>query len=468
MNPENLSSYDCEKIAGNGAIAPLDQDMLDLVIQEVLFLISEKGKADLKLVGARIGNRGILKRQKMKELGGIMKFVCSYPNVFYLSEDCSIYLREGVQPQPTMKQQPSQPALIKKKIDSQNHEFTHMANNQSACTFGDARANGDDQFCGEEATEGAVPFVVNTTLKQQLSLRSMHHGHCQWIDSAAQLSQEEKVAALQQLFWRPQRPLQKTQEGIALFSMHSLADYPDFGTLGSSSGATQGLLYSSSMQLQNQDEPVFLNTCDPFCLVAVGVQGSGKSHTMGVVLENCLLHCPPVTGCIQPMTALVFHYDPDSANFCEAVTAVLPSLSLPPGVSEWIPTVQKLFVLVSPSFYFQRLQYYKDFPNCCVFPLLFRWNELDASMLRSLMCITNSDEQPLYMSVVLEILRQFQRSGSKPSFNEFKRKTLQQKFQPLQLAPLQQRLKLVESLILENEENRDLPFIDFKECFFPW
>ena len=38
--------------------------------------------------------------------------------------------------------------------------------------------------------------------------------------------------------------------------------------------------------------PVFLNTHEPFCMVAVGVQGGGKSHTLASVLEGCLIPHP--------------------------------------------------------------------------------------------------------------------------------------------------------------------------------
>lgn len=37
------------------------------------------------------------------------------------------------------------------------------------------------------------------------------------------------------------------------------------------------------------DMPVYLNTCDPFTGVLVGVQGSGKSYTMASIVEACML-----------------------------------------------------------------------------------------------------------------------------------------------------------------------------------
>ena len=67
---------------------------------------------------------------------------------------------------------------------------------------------------------------------------------------------------------------------------------------------------------------IYLNVADPFCLVALGVQGSGKSHTAAVVLEDCVVPCPapsggPLVQLLQPMAALVLHYDPSEAAPCE-------------------------------------------------------------------------------------------------------------------------------------------------------
>jgi hypothetical protein len=42
----------------------------------------------------------------------------------------------------------------------------------------------------------------------------------------------------------------------------------------------------------NPQAPVYLNTHEPFCLAAVGVQGAGKSHTLACILESCLLRFP--------------------------------------------------------------------------------------------------------------------------------------------------------------------------------
>lgn len=56
---------------------------------------------------------------------------------------------------------------------------------------------------------------------------------------------------------------------------------------------------------------VFLNTQQPFCLVTVGVQGGGKSHTLACVIEAVLLDGPEnsIVKLAAPHNAVVLHYD---------------------------------------------------------------------------------------------------------------------------------------------------------------
>jgi hypothetical protein len=128
------------------------------------------------------------------------------------------------------------------------------------------------------------------------------------------------------------------------------------------------------------DHHLFFNMMHPFCAVCVGVQGAGKSHTMNVLLENCFLRCPyptalPIVTLQRPMCGLVFHYDQSESNVCEAagLRKVLEGYDA--------QGVEKVVVLVSPSFYNQRKRFYGD--QCDVVPLLFNWSTLGAQQLTS-------------------------------------------------------------------------------------
>ena len=74
---------------------------------------------------------------------------------------------------------------------------------------------------------------------------------------------------------------------------------------------------------------------DPFCLITVGVQGSGKSHTTACILESCLLPFPPVVNVEQAMAVLVCHYDQSDVNCCEATGLSNPSAKIASLLSEF-------------------------------------------------------------------------------------------------------------------------------------
>ncbi|EUC41624.1 hypothetical protein COCMIDRAFT_40206 [Bipolaris oryzae ATCC 44560] len=69
--------------------------------------------------------------------------------------------------------------------------------------------------------------------------------------------------------------------------------------------------------------PVLLNTDSPWSAFLCGSQGSGKSHTLSCMLENCLLTdkaiLPRVGLNPHPLAGLVFHYDRcQGSGVCEA------------------------------------------------------------------------------------------------------------------------------------------------------
>uniref|UniRef100_A0A7S3HAL9 Uncharacterized protein n=1 Tax=Spumella elongata TaxID=89044 RepID=A0A7S3HAL9_9STRA len=203
------------------------------------------------------------------------------------------------------------------------------------------------------------------------------------------------------------------------------------------------------------EKTVYLDTTDPFCAVCIGVQGAGKSHTMNVILENCMLNTVSaenisVVSIPQPMCGLVLHYDQSESNCCEAVGLKSPaaSLSLYPDLK-----VQRLVVLASPTYYLQRKAFYGN--SCEVIPLLFDWDTLTATQLKKLMRLSDSDAQ-LYVSVILNKLREYQRKNKIPSFDGFLDEVMALCNVQGQNAPLQQRLELLKTVVRESAPNEDL------------
>ena len=175
-------------------------------------------------------------------------------------------------------------------------------------------------------------------------------------------------------------------------------------------------------------DSVYMNTSEPFCVVTMGIQGGGKSHTVCTILEICLLSFPvpsadPLVVLKEPLSGLVLHYDQSETNVCEATGTCRLNpeleaiLSYRDSVySESIGTLSQMVILVSPTFYHQRKKFYGTADNKYkVLPLLFRWAALNAVQLKKLMRINESDNQ-LYVGVMLAKLREYQRAGGVPEF----------------------------------------------------
>ena len=69
------------------------------------------------------------------------------------------------------------------------------------------------------------------------------------------------------------------------------------------------------------------------------------------------------------------------------------------------------------------------------------------------MNVDESDNQ-LYMAVVLNLLQGYQRDGKKPTYAQFKKQLAEVLVDNKQTGPLQQRLRLLESLLIETEDNK--------------
>ncbi|CAP80597.1 Pc12g09700 [Penicillium rubens Wisconsin 54-1255] len=176
--------------------------------------------------------------------------------------------------------------------------------------------------------------------------------------------------------------------------------YPQYGLLG--------LRNRPTSNPPAQDDLVYANVSAPWSAFICGSQGSGKSHTLSCLLENALISSSPAGKLSSPLAGLVIHYDKftafSSTQLCEA--AYLHSSGIP---------VRKA---------------------------------LNISMMKTLMGINNMTEKPLYIEVVMKILRDMAIANQgKSGFNYSTFKLLLQREQFLkgQLMPLNMRLEVLES-----------------------
>jgi hypothetical protein len=213
------------------------------------------------------------------------------------------------------------------------------------------------------------------------------------------------------------------------------------GSTKQSGGGDKEEKAPSMPSIASVSDTVYLNTEAPFCAICIGVQGAGKSHTMNVVLENCLLSTVedynyptrPVIRTHQSMAGLVLHFDQSQANMCETVGLVEPT----PKLRNIDNTqVSNMVILVSPTFYKQRKAFYEPL-NVEVHPLLFDWTTMTAQQLRKLMRLCDTDAQ-LYVSTMLSTLRDYQRDGHVPVFSSFLKEIEEMCDVANQAAPLRQ------------------------------
>ena len=168
---------------------------------------------------------------------------------------------------------------------------------------------------------------------------------------------------------------------------------PDVNPAENSWGESQDR--ESSDQIDD-DPRVFLNVTTPWSAFICGSQGSGKSHTLSCILENCLL-TDGLGKVKNPLAGIVFHWDRytsfGNGSVCEA--AYLCSAGIP------------VRVLVSPTNFYRMQQKYnnmpglpRDAPKPIVIPMMFKDSQLDVQKIMDMMAVTDREgPMPLYVEV---------------------------------------------------------------------
>jgi hypothetical protein len=162
------------------------------------------------------------------------------------------------------------------------------------------------------------------------------------------------------------------------------------------------------------------------------------------------------------MATLIMHYDQDPDNACELITLAQPTQDCKIAGATQRLAVQDIAVLVSPTYCRQRQKYYEHRPGVTVYPMLLDWQQLTAKQLKALMRVNATDVEnggdvPLYMSVILDVLRGSQRDDNMPDFGQFMDMCNARQggcgFSNNQLGPLRQRLALLSSIVLQSHAN---------------
>lgn len=206
-------------------------------------------------------------------------------------------------------------------------------------------------------------------------------------------------------------------------------------------------------QKRDEDPRIFLNVSAPWSAFICGSQGSGKSHSLACMLENCLVSHKDLGLLPNPLTAVVFHYDPLASvagQVCEAVYLCSPSV--------------EIRVLVSPTSYHRMSKLYGNLkglaPGCKVVvePLILKQEYLNVDRLKTFMA-TDSGEGglPLYMHSVLRVLREMAvEPNAKPGIDYWAFRTRVERLDLSlgQKIPLGLRLDLLQEFIEEETKTK--------------
>ncbi|KAJ3549529.1 hypothetical protein NMY22_g852 [Coprinellus aureogranulatus] len=226
------------------------------------------------------------------------------------------------------------------------------------------------------------------------------------------------------------------REALALLSSKSKIS-AQYGVLGKTIG-----IYDSDRVYTPSDPRLYINTNAPFSAIICGVQGSGKSHTLGAILESMLIsRFSPIGQLNRPLCGLVLHYG-------EAGHGALPN------EAAWLCTSESSLVKGPPvkvyvshsSLNTMRKVYAPLGSKVVVEPLYFKRKELDSHAVLSMMAIGSSESAPLYMQIILTILREL---GENYDFKTFEKQLEKQreKFNPAQQTGLEQRMSLLTSFL---------------------
>ncbi|KAF8632491.1 hypothetical protein AX15_001860 [Amanita polypyramis BW_CC] len=219
---------------------------------------------------------------------------------------------------------------------------------------------------------------------------------------------------------------------VALGGQETIKQYGVFGKILE--------MGSAESEKVPEDPRLYLNTNAPFSAVVCGLQGSGKSHTVSTMLENMLVpDCPAIGSLEQQLAGLVLYYSEGGRNARPSEAAYI---GIPRAKGTKVPKVD-VYVPKSSLNTLKRV-YAPLGANVTVRPLLFDESELDAEAFLTMMAVESLESAPLYMQIVMAILRDL---GENFSLAGFREELGERRLLKAQVACLEQRMGLLSSFL---------------------
>jgi hypothetical protein len=187
----------------------------------------------------------------------------------------------------------------------------------------------------------------------------------------------------------------------------------------------------------------WFKTSAPSSVFICSSQGSGESHTLSCLLENCLMQSG-IAKLPNPLMALVFHYDTFISD-----TGGTPCEVAHMGSSQNV----QIRVLCAPSILKTIKKTYHGMPNVNVQELRFNETDLNTKSMRDLMAASTSTLS-LYLHVLQRVLRDMriaqQHSDADDvsfKYQDFRGAILAEQMTEQQSAPSKRRLQTLESFM---------------------
>ncbi|KAI5920282.1 hypothetical protein F4810DRAFT_683364 [Camillea tinctor] len=302
-------------------------------------------------------------------------------------------------------------------------------------------------FCSQRQLLAVHPArAINT-----FSLFESPHtqGHQEKADAIPPEDAEMLYNHKQLLKNRPEEQELTSIAGAPIFTYPVLKHTKELASGSSQKSITQyALLGADAPTLRSapdQDSRMLHNVSTPTSFFICGSQGSGKSHTLSCILENCLIPSESLGRLPNPLSGIVFHYDAYSSaaasSPCEAAY-----LSSDPRVN--------VRVLCSPSNTRNIKDTYSHLENVTVEELRFDESDLNTKRMLDLMSFDSSNA-PLYMHNIQRILREMhirqQQTGNPFIYRNFLLNLKYGKMDRSQNAALRQRLDNLETFLIPGQ-----------------
>lgn len=156
----------------------------------------------------------------------------------------------------------------------------------------------------------------------------------------------------------------------------------------------------------NLGRTVALDLNETHTISLFGVQGGGKSYTLGSVIEAAALPAPPVNELPSPLATIVFHYS-ETLDYAPEFTSMIAPNSDPAQLSDLatkyggVPSALTDVVVLVPADQLSQRQ--AEHPEVTVLPLKFGSRELTSAHWRFLMGAVGN--QSTYIRQLQQIMR---------------------------------------------------------------